>query len=64
MKTQLKEVEELCATLNAACDEIKTKIQETQQENERMPEEIRKIQMEALQKNGRSATESTSTLLR
>ena len=64
MKTQLKEIEELCDALNKICDETKTQIQETQRENERMAAEIRKMQMEALQKSGRTAAEPTSTALR
>jgi len=64
MKAQRQEVEELCKDLDAICNQLKSKIQQTQRENERMTEEIRKYQMEALQKSGRTAVEPAGTISR
>ena len=64
MEAQRKEVEELCLALEAICSQMKSKIQETQRENERMVEEIRKFQRETLQKSGRTAVEPVSTIMR
>jgi len=64
MKAQLQEIEELCTALNRVCDQMKTRIEQTQRENEQKVEELRKIQLEILQKGGRTAAEPTNTALR
>ena len=58
MKSQRQEVEELCKALDVICGQLKSKIQQTQRENERMLEEIQKRQRNALQKSDRTAAVS------
>ena len=58
MKSQRQEVEQLCKALDVICAQLKSKIQQTQRENERMLEEIQKHQRDALQKSDRTAAAS------
>jgi len=64
MEAQRKEVEELCKELDEMCARMAEDVQRIQRNNERMVEEIRKIQMEALQKSGRTASEPANTTTR
>ena len=64
MEAQRKEVEERCKELDAMCARMASDVQQIQKNNERMVEEIRKIQMETLQKSGRTASEPISTTSR
>jgi len=63
MKAQRDEVEKECQALDAICTRLKSQIQQTQRENERMVEEIRKFQ-EANQRSSRSAVEPANTISR
>ena len=64
METQRKEVDDLCKALDTICNQLKDNIKKTQQENERMVEEIRKYQRESLQKSGRTARETAGVTVR
>ena len=64
MESQREEVDALCKALDVICNQHKDKIKKTQQDNERMVEEIRKFQREMLQKSGRTARETVDVTVR